>query len=216
MQYTNARQAKYGYKGTIDDDGYTSFMHSHMVKNSEWGAVAYLTHSKYGRNGNEIEVNTKSPFVTGGDEGLAYIDNVLQSTTGNVYGIYDMSGGGWERTATFDKKGDETQLDYGKDMVNTTKVNDNYVSTKYVTIYENGTSTYVGHDIFKIGKIGDATKEISSRNDGNEGYYCRWFGDQSFFFNQNSPYVARGGYNAGSTGSGIFCCNNCTGVSRRL
>ena len=30
---------------------------SHLMKNSEWGAVAYLTHSQYGRNGHEIDIN---------------------------------------------------------------------------------------------------------------------------------------------------------------
>jgi len=30
---------------------------SHMIKNSEWGAVAYLSQSQYGRNGTEIYIN---------------------------------------------------------------------------------------------------------------------------------------------------------------
>ena len=32
-------------------------MDSHMMKNTEWGAVAYLAHSKYGRNGTEVTIN---------------------------------------------------------------------------------------------------------------------------------------------------------------
>ena len=32
---------------------YNENAHSHLMKNSEWGAVAYLTYSKYGRNANE-------------------------------------------------------------------------------------------------------------------------------------------------------------------
>ena len=31
---------------------------AHMMKNTEWGAVAYLAHSKYGLNGEEIGINT--------------------------------------------------------------------------------------------------------------------------------------------------------------
>ena len=65
---------------------------SHMMKNSEWGAVAYLTQSKYGIN-KEIAVNDNDGFLTGGGN---YIINVAQSTTGNITGIYDMSGGAWE------------------------------------------------------------------------------------------------------------------------
>ena len=34
-----------------------SNLDSHTMKNSEWGAVAYLTHSKYGRNGEEPSIN---------------------------------------------------------------------------------------------------------------------------------------------------------------
>ena len=35
------------------------------MKNSEWGAVAYLAHSQYGRNGHEITINNSSNFITG-------------------------------------------------------------------------------------------------------------------------------------------------------
>ncbi|MDD2392081.1 MAG: hypothetical protein PHU94_04015, partial [Bacilli bacterium] len=37
---------------------------SHMMKNTEWGAVAYLSHSKYGIN-KEININNNSSFKTG-------------------------------------------------------------------------------------------------------------------------------------------------------
>ena len=82
---------------------------SHMMKNTEWGATAYLTESKYGRNGTEIAINNSSSYITGTSGGSAnanhndtkYVYNdaksgVLASTTGNVYGIYDMSGGLYE------------------------------------------------------------------------------------------------------------------------
>ena len=42
---------------------------SHMIKNSEWGAVAYLTESKYGRNGTEISVNQCNGVITGAGRG---------------------------------------------------------------------------------------------------------------------------------------------------
>ena len=53
---------------------YTSYeylrdLESHMMKNMEWGAIAYLTNSKYGRctnaNCEEIRFNNSSKFVTG-------------------------------------------------------------------------------------------------------------------------------------------------------
>ena len=64
---------------------------SHMMKNSEWGAVAYLTESKYGRNGTAVSNNltTNGRYYTGGTSGATALTNPLQSTTGNEYGIYD-------------------------------------------------------------------------------------------------------------------------------
>lgn len=43
---------------------------SHLMKNSEWGAVAYLSHSAYGRNGAEITVNTDNSYIEIGIVGL--------------------------------------------------------------------------------------------------------------------------------------------------
>lgn len=86
---------------------------SHMIKNSEWGAVAYLAHSRYGRSGTEVTVNNyNNENAAGGYRygitGLAgsavsaatvkainsvYAYNtqngVLASTTGNVTGVFD-------------------------------------------------------------------------------------------------------------------------------
>ena len=66
---------------------------SHLTKGSEWGATAYLTHGQYGRNGNEVTINTS--YIT------AYVGE-LGSTTGNIYGVYDMNGGMLEFVAVWD------------------------------------------------------------------------------------------------------------------
>ena len=44
--------------------GLTASTDSHMMKNSEWGAVAYLSHSKYGVN-SEVYINNSSGYYTG-------------------------------------------------------------------------------------------------------------------------------------------------------
>ena len=105
--------------------GFNQNMNSHAMKNSEWGAVAYLSQSAYGKLGNvnftgkdkEIYLNRAS-YVTGCSSGspsaggtvgcpYTYDDNIRYadgtsgkgvgaSTTGTIYGIYDMSGGSWE------------------------------------------------------------------------------------------------------------------------
>ena len=57
--------------------------HFHQMKNSEWGAVAYLTQSKYGRNGEELTNNNNSNYITGiaADE----INQAESSSTTNQY-----------------------------------------------------------------------------------------------------------------------------------
>ena len=71
-------------------------MDPHLIKNTEWGAAAYLAHSAYGRNNREVTMNN-----TGYTTGINYITNVNMSTTGNIYGIYDMAGGAWEHVAAY-------------------------------------------------------------------------------------------------------------------
>ena len=79
---------------------YAPNLESHMLKNSEWGAVAYLTESQYGRNGTEVTINNNGiTYFTGGGDNNAYITNTPQSSTGNVYGIYDLSGNAHEYVA---------------------------------------------------------------------------------------------------------------------
>lgn len=80
-----------------------------MMKNTEWGVVVYLSQSKYGIKGNpEVlglrTVESNNTLFTGGTEdtyGFSKNDNLKQSTTGNVYGIYDMVGGSSERMLNY-------------------------------------------------------------------------------------------------------------------
>ena len=65
---------------------------SHMMKNIEWGAVAYLKQSIYGLGLTDITTNDNSS-TPGGGTGESYKNNGSQTTTGNITGVYDMSGG---------------------------------------------------------------------------------------------------------------------------
>ena len=111
---------------------------SHMAKNMEWGAVAYLKQSRYGLGTTDIAVNTNSSYYTGGGTDNAYKTNVAQSTTGNIYGIYDMSGGTWE---------------YVMGNYNDTIRNAGFSSMPATKYYDKYTSS--------TGKTGDATTETS-------------------------------------------------------
>ena len=110
IQIANAFYSSYNYQRNLD---------SHMMKNSEWGAVAYLGHSAYGSS-TSVRINNNSDYITGyqgnieptcgytgeneecnkycndGSCNTAYPNSGLASTTGNITGIYDMSGGAWE------------------------------------------------------------------------------------------------------------------------
>ena len=156
---------------------------SHLIKNSEWGAMAYLTHSQYGRNGNEVKRNTSWTTAYGGE---------LESTTGNIYGIYDTNGGAWERVAAWDKLSTSGNLtSYGNITI------DGYtfgvsggVSSKYATVYENGTTTYTGTITKTVCKTGDAMKETYT---GNDGKNRSWFWDLVEVPSNNFPFLERGG-----------------------
>ena len=97
--------------------GFSEKMNSHAMRNDEWGAVAYLSQSKYGKLGNEnfkgankeVYQNKSNSYITGcsygAPNGTSYgcqyiydvdINGVGASTTGTIYGIYDMNGSAWE------------------------------------------------------------------------------------------------------------------------
>ena len=71
---------------------------THQIKNSEWGAVAYLAASQYGKvpatngSGSSYQDNGVTKYHSYCAAGN-YETNKTQSTTGNVNGIYDMNGG---------------------------------------------------------------------------------------------------------------------------
>ena len=110
IQVANAFYSSYDYKRNLE---------SHMMKNTEWGAVAYLQHSAYGSQAS-VRINNNSSYITGyqanneptcgytgtneecnrycsdGSCNTAYPNSTLASTTNNISGIFDMSGGAWE------------------------------------------------------------------------------------------------------------------------
>lgn len=188
--------------GTVD---------THMMKNMEWGAVAYLSRSKYGKNA-EISINNNSGFITGRQGNYTYNDfivsdgnitlnkeagtGVLASTTGNVYGIYDMSGGANEYVMGVQKASDGT-IQYQNSGFNAS----NMVESKYYDLYEYGTST----SDYSRSKLGDATGE--TRN---------WYSDtQSFIYSSNGWFSRGGRYNSGSN-AGAICFGNYSGNASGL
>jgi len=150
---------------------------SHMMKNTEWGAVAYLTESKYGRNGTEVGMNS-SNYTTGGGD---YKSNVLQSTTGNIYGIYDLNGGAWEYVAGYINNSDVSSNGNNTSMLS--------ADVKYRDVYTQGLSdTHTLNYSANKGIKGDATYETST----SYSSATSWHADSSYFPNSNYTVFERG------------------------
>ena len=169
---------------------YNKTLNSHMMKNDEWGAVAYLSKSKYGKNA-EVTINSNSSYYTGGGSGNAYVSNIGQSTTGTVHGVYDMSGGAWEYVAAYVDNSYTTS--YGSSLVNGDAKTKN-VYSKAST--DNATNNYNANS----SKYGDAVYETSTSGSGSTS----WYGDYSDFPNAGGPFFQRGGHYTGGTDEGVF------------
>jgi len=170
------------YKNSYD---YDRAKESHLIKNSEWGATAYLTHSKYGRNTTEIAMNNSS-YYTGGGEEEAYKINTNQSSTGNVYGIYDLNGNSYENTAAFNSKYSGTRF------TESSFASTGGISTKYATAYSNDSNISNATNIidFNTGRnvsiTGDGIKEVWRSTTAS------WFMDYATFVDLESPFYVRG------------------------
>ena len=184
---------------------------SHMMKNTEWGAVVYLSHSKYGIN-TEVRINNNSSMLTGyaatdsanettfpGTAGtdasvtLPYNTSTgyKASTTGNITGIYDMSGGANEYMSSLRS---ETYGSSGFDATTLKIYNSNYYD-----VYD-GSS-----ELTKYSKriLGDATGEMGpfyyyQDADNVLRPHNSWYADESGINGYSEPWLFRGGnYNHG-------------------
>ena len=208
MTVVNIFKNSYDYQRSLD---------SHMMKNTEWGAVAYLSHSKYGID-NEVRINNNSSFITGyaktekptcgwtntnedcnryestslnqdGTYTKRYNTEigVLASTTGNIAGIYDMSGGVHEYVAA-----------YMADNLGSSGITLTDYDSKYFDVY-NSSSTTTSYQ-YRI--LGDATGEIgpftnlesSGSNESQTSYISSWYASDANFVDSSYPWFRRGGH----------------------
>ena len=255
--------------------GLTNKVDPHMIKNSEWGAVAYLTQSEYGnkqgtdsssgvwnnayneclvskgedtgsnhgginysygvtltgavgqsrdaytsyyseqtsitdKNADSITINYTDSEENGTPVAKTQtyykyytINGVEGSTTGNIYGIYDMSGGSWEYMADYLANGTHLYMTYFKENV----------SNKYKTEYKGDGATSSAEDRTanyeaNSDRYGDGIWETSNR--ANE-QYC-WNQDYSNFPYLSNPFFIRGGYFHSRQHAGVFSFDYAGGV----
>lgn len=205
-----------------------STVDSHMMKNTEWGAVAILSQSKYGIFNSQSSIeeptdgtkrriwnnpygyNSGATIKTGyvgnsADASTTYsstvaptnvieynkkntsgLDGTKASTTGTVYGVYDMAGGSWEYVAGV-LKGNSTDgskdLEYATSKFNITNqgklegMTDLNFAKKYLDLYNYRTS----NTDYSQYIIGDATVETKG-----------WNSDYSVFVYSSYPVFLRG------------------------
>ena len=242
IQVANAFYTSYDYKRDLD---------SHMMKNTEWGAVAYLQHSDYG-SATSVRINNNSDYITGyaanneptcgftntneecnrycndGTCNTAYPNSVLASTTGNISGIYDMSGGSWEYVmgvmldqSSNPMSGRNSLYNSGfngtfgcptcdNDSSGLTELTDGYEwpDKKYYETY-----AYATVDTqFQRRILGDATGEIGSFGIityiSTSRRRSSWYADQSWIVYSGYPWFVRGGGHVFGSETGTFAFIN--------
>ena len=218
------------FKNSYD---YQRNLDSHMMKNTEWGSVAYLQHSKYGSQAS-VRINNNKAFITGyagteeptlGCSGLSisgnrmesttlgvdgtysvnYLNNksIVASTTNNYSGIYDMSGGAWEYVIGY-TTGATT---VGGSSGITSLYPNFFTDSIYSKYWDRYTSTVFTNYNNRI--LGDAIGEMGpfgSEKDPDNGtrYRSSWYKDYANFYNSSNIWFAHGGHWNSGTAAGVF------------
>ena len=204
---------------------------SHTIRNSEWGMVSYLSQSKYGKYGNsnytgvnkEVYINNSTGFYTGRSGGApsGSVDSSVNgtytyevdlngtgaSTTGNIYGVYDMSGGSWEHVMGVFANSSGELWSGNSSSANsgfTGKVGasgENYTgvafpNSKYYDVYKASDGTYIRANLACNGGIcyGHALNpEING-----------WYSDSVSTVMSAFPWFSRGGHFNNGESAGIM------------
>lgn len=191
---------------------------AHMAKNSEWGALAYLAYSKYGiknpdLNLAEIAPNTSTEYITGGNssEEIIYTTNINQNSTGNAYGIYDMSGSAYEVTASYVNYDDNGSLQtYGE--TNSGDIygseNEHSQSTKYKTVYTGVNNNQAQSYNDTENRKGDSIWETSFNHSNDHG---SWLDAYAYYPEPENPFFIRGGSIKNLEFTSLFSFSNSSG-----
>ena len=223
--------------GAIGTETGNTSIDTHMMKNVEWGAAAILSQSKYGIfnptsatgiNGDQtyrVWNNPHNGYITGAvakanimnasDLGDTECDKYNEgngpkaSTTGTVYGIYDMAGGSLERVMGTTKE--SSTSDVPKSLY-TGFGEGEWPEEKYYDLYDYYEKT--DPETHYKGKIGDVTSEL--------GIQYTITGGMKFVWNNNCVGLLCGLQNRGGAATpvdenealnlhqGIFCVHRIT------
>lgn len=160
-------------------------LNSHLMKNSEYGATVYLAHSIYGRNKQDITIDESlnTEKLTGYD--YKNETSYSNTTTGNIYGIYDLNGVLPEVMSSILKS----------ENINEILPTDNIRSSKYITFYDKNIDS---------NKYGDSIAETSDTSHEVSGECKSWYENTSKYVNEGKPIFMR---NASTGLFGYECIN---------
>ena len=249
---------------------------SHMLKNSEWGAITYLASSKYGAGTNNVSINSAYPStsadadiaspssshrygITGcgpnnlerstatyssvttstgeivdlpalssshiedplacGDVDHSYIGYIgqLASTTNNVYGIYDMSGGAHEyvmgNLTGYDDQSESSSTNYTRSPIKPPYVDLYKESLGFDSTGSDDTNPawsyptgayYYNNDVCTWGTCGGHALHETKLHQSVSSYKQSWGGDYSYFVYSGNRWFHRGGSAIVGSYAGLF------------
>ena len=183
----------------LDTDYGITNLDSHMTRYTEWTTMSYLTNSIYGRCSDsetctEITINDNSSFLSGEGD---YETNVGHSTTGNITGIYDISGSAYEYVMGYLS---ETKGSSGFDTLPT--------DNKYTDIFTSNSTgtnnysviTHINGQTSMNGVFGELLSDKTNER--------TWYGDFALSVVSESPWFRLGGYwSDGSVAGAFYSCN---------
>ena len=232
MTVGNMFKNSYDYKRDLD---------SHMMKNTEWGAVAYLQHSVYGSQAS-VMVNNNNAFITGyagteeptkGYNGGTSIDgNRVESTALGVDGTYTVNylnansvtaSTTGNKTGIYDMSGGSWECVAGYTIGASTVGGSSGITILYSNFFNDSTYTkywdkYTStkNTNYNYRLLGDATSEMgpfgSEKDpDGGTRNKSSWYGDYAYFVYSSNPWFMRGGACLNGSLSGAFAFSYATG-----
>ena len=227
----------YDYKRDLD---------SHMMKNTEWGSVAYLQHSKYGSQAS-VRINNNSAFITGyaGKEeptvgyngGSSIAGNRVESTSLGKDGTYTVNYLNTNSTVAsttnnysgiYDMSGGAWEYVMGYTTGATTVGGTSGITGLYPNFFDNSSYSkywdkYAStiNTNYKDRILGDATGEMGqfgSMKDpyGSTRYASSWYYDYAQNTSSSSPWHGRSLIWNNGNNAGIFGFCSHTGVATEL
>ncbi len=212
---------------TNNNYGLDSGSDLHIIKNTEWGAVTYITHSIYGictsdtncpTMTNNYYANKVNDIITGcggstkpiiaedvfdisicpSDYRWNTVNGYKASSTSNISGIYDLAAGKYEYVMTFM----ENPLG-GVYTASSKFTQSNLPDSKYYDLYSENTNNKNSNGI-----IGDGILEIK---DPTSTY--SWNADYALFHTISAPFIVRSARVGSWHYAGMFAYYGVTGTS---